>query len=360
MINNKCVTRGRNYAIDLLRIIAMLMVLTLHINLFGGFFNIKGSPLYELSILLYEHLSIVAVNVFVIISAWFLCDGHTATKKVFQLLITIIFWTIVTEFVAALLGEKITIYDIAKSIPVIGYSYGFLSGYMIMYMVSPYLNIILGSISQRQKFLIAFGIVLLFSFFAPITSSGYLKIGGGYHFAWFIGLYLVTAIIKHSQRQIGKYVYLCLYVILAIIGTLGDYYNINVIGSRDYNNIIVLIESFCIFLFFSKITINNDKIVRWIAFLAPFSFAVFLIHANFVLERYYQQFVFSQYISGTIMYLLLVPVAAVCTYIICSLLEYLRKTIFHYCKLDLTIDGLANKTDDIIDRVVKKLIDNNA
>lgn len=57
---------SRTYSLDLLRIIAMMMVLVLHTNLFGGFLKINSNDSYELCIDLYEHLSIVAVDVFII------------------------------------------------------------------------------------------------------------------------------------------------------------------------------------------------------------------------------------------------------------------------------------------------------
>ena len=53
---------SRTYSLDLLRIIAMMMVLVLHTNLFGGFLKINSNDSYELCIDLYEHLSIVAVD----------------------------------------------------------------------------------------------------------------------------------------------------------------------------------------------------------------------------------------------------------------------------------------------------------
>lgn len=73
---------SRTYSLDLLRIIAMMMVLVLHTNLFGGFLKINSNDSYELCIDLYEHLSIVAVDVFIIISAWFLRLKSTSFSKV--------------------------------------------------------------------------------------------------------------------------------------------------------------------------------------------------------------------------------------------------------------------------------------
>ena len=95
--------------------------------------------LMRLCIDLYEHLSIVAVDVFIIISAWFFkIKVYIFFSKVLNLIWTIMFWTVVMSSVAVLLGEQITLVDIAKSFPIIGEAYDFCSGYIILYLCSPF------------------------------------------------------------------------------------------------------------------------------------------------------------------------------------------------------------------------------
>ena len=81
----------RNYSIDLLRIISMIMVVVLHIDLFGHINRLSRTTSdfsFSYTVNLYQQLCIVAVNVFVIISAWFLCDrDKIATKKIVHLYI---------------------------------------------------------------------------------------------------------------------------------------------------------------------------------------------------------------------------------------------------------------------------------
>lgn len=153
---------SRTYSLDLLRIIAMMMVLVLHTNLFGGFLKINSNDSYELCIDLYEHLSIVAVDVFIIISAWFLRLKSTSFSKVLNLIWTIMFWTVVMSSVAVLLGEQITLVDIAKSFPIIGEAYDFCSGYIILYLCSPFLNKMLDNMSLKQLSLMTICVFLFF------------------------------------------------------------------------------------------------------------------------------------------------------------------------------------------------------
>jgi len=57
---------GRNHSIDLLRIVFMILVVMLHINLFGGLIkNANGSEniLFKFMVNFNEEISIIAVNV---------------------------------------------------------------------------------------------------------------------------------------------------------------------------------------------------------------------------------------------------------------------------------------------------------
>ena len=97
------------------------MVLALHFNMLCGFLNVNDRSFFEFSIKLYEHLSIVAVDVFIMISAWFLCEKESPFKigKLIDLLLVVIFWTVVSMIIAVCLGERVSIRDCLKSIPVI-------------------------------------------------------------------------------------------------------------------------------------------------------------------------------------------------------------------------------------------------
>lgn len=346
---------GRNISLDLLRIIAMMMVLILHTNLFGGFLKIESKDAYGFLITLYEHISIVAVDVFVIISAWFFRTKETSFTKVVTLFWIILFWTVVMSMVAVLLGETITLKDIVKSIPFIGRAYDFCGGYIIMYLCSPYLNKMLDNISKKQQTLFAIGSFILFSCFSPVTSSHYLLINGGYSFVWFIILYIITAWIKSLEKIFSKRFFLCAYIICSLGGAVAMFFNIPLLGDLEYNNPIVTISAFSLFLMFAQLRIKNPIVVKFVTFFAPLAFGVFLIHANFIFERWYQQFQFCKWLEGnSYIYVIGVPVFVIFIFVLCSLMEYLRVKLFKlinekeltvkFCnRLDLLSSTLINK-----------------
>lgn len=325
---------GRNVSLDLLRILAMMMVLVLHANLSGGFLRVEEQGLFKFFICLYEHFAIIAVNLFVIISAWFLRTKEASIFKVISLICTIVFWTVLTSFLAVLLGESLSQKDVMNAIPVLGRNYDFCSGYIVMYLCSPYLNKMLNNITNRQLSLLAIGAFLLFSVLTPIESSHYLSVGGGYSFMWFIMLYIFTAWIKTYERIFSPIKLLMIYLICCIVGAVADYYKTPpVLGGLGYNHPIVVISAFCMFLFFYQIRISNRFAVKTILFFAPLSFGVFLIHANPVLVRWYEQFQFCNMIERNVgVYMIGMPLFVVVLFALCAMLEWCRIRFFSFLK----------------------------
>lgn len=346
----------RNLSLDLLRIIAMMLVLVLHTNLFGGFLKIQYNDAYCFLINLYEQFAIVAVNVFVIISAWFLRTKYISFSKVLTLIWIILFWTVVMSLVAIGLGERVTFKDLIMVVPIIGRAYDFCSGYIVMYLFSPYLNKMLDNISFKWLSLLAVGTFILFSCLSPITSSHYLSINGGYSFIWFIMLYIITAWIKSLEKLPSKKLLICVYFLCSLGGAVAVFFNIPFIGNIDYNNPIVTISAFSLFLTFVQIKIQSPVLIRFISFFAPLSFGVFLIHAHPVLERWYQQFQFCNWLEGNVyLYLIGMPVFVIILFILCSLIEKLRMILFNVIHEKELTGKFCNSLDMFCSKIIGKL-----
>lgn len=348
-------TPPRNYGVDLLKILSMMMVLGLHLNKYGGFLDADMSYWEKFAVNYYEHLCIVAVNVFVIISAWFLRERTASINKTLSLVSAIVFWTIVSLLVVHLLGQNVTVKWVVKSIPFFGRAYDFLSGYLVMYMLSPVLNNMLNSSTRKQIALLAFGAFFVFSLMTPITSSAYLKINGGYSCFWFICLYLMTAYLKEYHRKLNRserFSLLSLYFIMGAIAVFFTLHKLPILGSLAYNNVMVTIAAFSIFLFFKDIKINNVYANRIIKFLAPMTLGVFLIHDHNLMEQYYLTLNLSSMFTGKMhLYIIGFPVILIIIYLICSVLEYIRIKMFDLVKIPDVLNKLALRIDGTLCKI---------
>ena len=95
----------RNSSIELLRIISMIGVVIVHYNNVG--MVLDGSP-NQYYLYLIESLFVCAVNVFVMISAYFLaCNQNRKLIKILELFVQVIVFNLVFYVFGVLRGHKV-------------------------------------------------------------------------------------------------------------------------------------------------------------------------------------------------------------------------------------------------------------
>lgn len=188
----------RKTSIDLLRIVSMLMVLTLYINMKGGFLESKSSTIKtESGILVF--ISIVAVNCYVLISGYFLCDKQFKLYRVFSTYLQTWFYSVIT-FVFLLCIKGITFSSglLLKSIfPFTFNSYWFVTNYILLLLISPILNISINNMSKIKMKVCLLVLLGVFCFCNTIISPiNPIDGTGGFGLVWFIVLYFTSAYIN--------------------------------------------------------------------------------------------------------------------------------------------------------------------
>ena len=149
---------GRQANFELLRIIAMFMVVILHWNTNSGLLLDVGSPVTGAGVwsLVTESVCIVAVNVYVLISGYFLSSCTFSFRRVAQVLVQTLFYTVLIPPVLALVGvlswsEVLNPYHIWNSIfPVQSGHYWFVSAYVVLCLLSPFFNAGLETLSPKR------------------------------------------------------------------------------------------------------------------------------------------------------------------------------------------------------------------
>ena len=195
----------RESNIELLRVVAMLMVVLLHCN----YFSLGGVKVVDIQqfagasfVKAYaEQLCIICVNVFVLISGWF--GIRPCVKGVLSLLFQVYFFHILILLFVYFCGENISIRSIIKPF-YFGSSYWFVVAYLILYSISPVLNAFVENASARMyiSVLVAF---FFFEFaFGWVSNFAGAAFNEGYTAISFIGLYLLARFIcRYSKRLVG-------------------------------------------------------------------------------------------------------------------------------------------------------------
>lgn len=282
MVRISSITKGpRQSNFELLRIVAMFMVLSFHANFWTlgepSISETRESPIPTFTRDFFEALCYGCVNVFILISGWF------GIKFSFKGLANFLFQSIFiisTVYAFAIAVGYIpfsftVILDCLYITPDIGW---FVKTYLGLYIISPALNACAEKLSKKNFE------ILLISFFTFQTVYG-LFLGSakfilnGYSVFSFIGLYLLSRylnIYKPSSYQYGIG-----FIILTIFATaiyfLSFYLGVPRIGYWIFSYIspIIILSSLMLLLYFKNLKLGHNKFINWVS---ASSFAVFLIH----------------------------------------------------------------------------------
>ena len=283
--------KKRNSNIEFLRIITMLMVVTLHMLNFGGLLEksntttLKGFLIWFL-----ESLCFVAVDCYVLIGSYFLSDSKFKIKRIIKLWVQTFFYSILMYvFFAFIIRQELT--DILINfIPVLLKNYWFVTCYIVLLILAPFLNKLIKTLSKEQYTMLLFIIIIIFSVWGTIIDPARtINYGGGYSISWFVCLYIIAGYIKrfYKNEKNRKITYFIIYLLMSFVNVLAHWlinkYNIKTFEPNvlyRYFSITVLIAALNLFLFFLNINIKQNMINRCIYFFSSATFGVYLIHEN--------------------------------------------------------------------------------
>lgn len=281
-INNK-----RNSNIEMLRIISMLLIVAHHFTLHG----------YEITKLEFSYNKLildffvlggkVGVNIFIIVSSFYLIDKKYSFEKLLKLIFSVKFYAIFFLFIGVIVKVRINVIAVLESIfPIIYQLYWFISGYIILYAISPILNISLESLNKEKLKILVVISLIIYSFINVF-------LGATLFFSsiiWFIILYIITYYIKiyinlnsfNSNKIIvvSLLSYVCIYLSVIIFDILGNRYMVlrqHMLYFAKENSIFTVISAFGFFLYFIKRKRFYSKIINYIS---SGTLAIYMIHEN--------------------------------------------------------------------------------
>lgn len=342
----------RNTGLDLLRLLAICMVIVLHYNYFrmGGLLGAVAPK--ETNYYLgqtTETFSIIACNLFVLISAYYLSAANRVkVRKVVDIGLMLVFYGLLCLAVAYAFGlapTEATGSDLMKSI----LNRWFVVTYVILYLIFPFLNRVIRSISRRKHLYL---IWLAFIFFS-VWPSVYTKVtvsDKGYGITNFILLYLIAAYIRRyadGRKRWGVLIpaYLGSVALTLLIqlypsyaeGSFRDFMDFVFMGkAMSYNFFLNVVSSVLLFLIFKNLSLRQSRAVSK---LQGFSLSVYVIHENIFLRQWLYRVVFrsTEYYHSPVMLAHLV-VTVLGIFVLCAAVETLRRLLFRY-----TVDPLISR-----------------
>ena len=357
----------RKTGLDCLKILAILMVVFQHmlgrIEAFGAF--PQNSPEYWLLWIL-RCFSKVNINVFVLISAYFLTRKEFSARHFFLNILEVWLYSILSYIAVIIISGEVQFMQLAKALlPVLSNSYWFVTCYIGLYMLSPLLNKFVHALSRQALLFavfVAYIVCCIYPNFFYLTRD---ETGGGRTLAWFVVLYLAAAYIRlhvdekgiKNKKRFCLICYVscstCAFAIkfacdnLAILtGSTTIFESLGMVFFSN-DSPMYFIASIALFLWmFTIVLTKNARLATLITRLSSHSYSVYLIHEG-PLATYIWAVFASVPMSGVTLalYILILPLSI---YLVCSAIDCLRKMLFSFVERNGMFIHWCEKCDTFV------------
>ena len=327
----------RNSSLELLRIIAMLMIIGHHIYRHGEFdfpVNIITiNKLWTQFLLIGGNLG---NNIFVLISGYFLVKSYGVKwLKLFNLWIRAFFWAVSIYLLFVFFGIEIpSIRTLLRVMcPITKPINWFIATYFVMYLVHPYVNIFLRSLTRGEYKKFIASVFIYWSIIPMITKSNFQANA----LINFICIYSLAGYVRLWADDFGsrKYIFfgalfaLANFFLVILVDIVAMKYNHFTVYTEYFLGMMrpfTVLSSLCMFIGFKHFKISS----RAINLIASATLGVYLTHENeFVRKSFLWQDIFHMAQLKDSPYLIpYTLVAIVIVYIVCTLIELLRSKIF--------------------------------
>lgn len=326
--DTKNTVRSSNF--EALRIVCMLFIIAGHLIMWHKFTSESIARIVSCGV---RPLFSVAVDCFVLISGWF--GIKFKFSKILSLNNTLTFWTFVLCAFALFVGLHTLVlkHDILMLVPLLTRKYWFITVYVGLCFLAPYLNLFAESLSKenfKKLLLTCTGLFVLLPTLGAFFNFESLTLDSGYGIVNFSVLYLFGRFMRlHNIPQRPAWQYFVAYVILmGACGVLQVAYS-SILGFEfttllSYDTFFVFFGSITLFCAFARLEFTN----RLVNTMATVCFAVYIIHIHPWIGGWtFENLIGLKNVTDSwfLFYLLVVPVI---TYLCCFILEQARLSLY--------------------------------
>lgn len=323
-MKSNCQNKSRNSSVELIKIFAILMIVLSHSTpdyadkTSESYVNLScaSSNLQILIAVIIGILGQVGNCIFIVCSSYFLVDCyHVNTKKILSVIIDTVLISIIFLLIFMVCGYELELKEIIKQLfPILFQNNWYITAYIIMLFICPYINIIL-KFAETKKLVF---LVSVLTFFYMLVDSVYPEAYFCNKLISFISIYTLVGFIKkyHNDYMIKitktnlSVLIIFGLLLLAIISFNYIGLHISIIGIRlasifRFNNPIIV--AFCIILLYS--CLNKHFVVKQINNLSGISLYIYIIHENALvadkIKPLYWEFVFDHFTYKCLIVLIL-------------------------------------------------------
>ena len=265
------------------------MVLVLHALMKTGALEYGDSLLTYAYYWLLEAACICAVNIFVLISGYFQINAQFKGRNVIKIAFGGVWiYSVMFSWVEIVFeGYPLTLRWLIKAFfPLLTKKYWFANAYLVLYIISPFLDKLLLSLSAKQRTIFVAILIALFSIRTTIFPLSWGQdLSGGMGILWFVTLYCVAAWLRLYFKERQKPLKYWLVYLAATALLAGSKIILMVLGAEEYSgklygysSCVVLIQAVALFMAFLNSRLIVGKWAQAINAIAKHSFSVYIIH----------------------------------------------------------------------------------
>lgn len=363
MNNDQAETQKRNLGIDLLRILSMYMIVTVHFLGAGGVRNNTTGVNYAVA-WFFEAICYCAVDCYALISGYVNCTKKiNRINRMMKLWLQVIYYTI--GFFLIFLLTKAIRFNVKDAIhavlPITTSHYWYVTAYMGLLVLMPYLNTLIEGLNRNQAATLIVVLALTFSCYATfaLRLGDPMGLNGGYSMLWLIILYLIGA----STRRFAFFEHVSprVFIIVMLLCVCLTWLWKMTVPARlspswffSYTSPTVLISAVCLIGIFMKINVSGKCAIGVIRASASATLGIYLIHENELISSLLTGR-FSCVGSITFwVFPLCVILFPAFLFLVCLIIEKARQGLFKMFGADRLIDRLSAGIDARFNRILRK------
>jgi surface polysaccharide O-acyltransferase-like enzyme len=291
----------------------------------------------------------IAVNLYVLVSGYFLVNARFKVSRIIRTWVSALFYSVIITTMFLLLSlEPWSIVTFGKSFfPLSTDAYWFVSQYIGLLILSPFLAMLVRQLSYRQYVALLIGMGLMVLSVIPDFPLGKrFSISHGNSVWSFVYLFFIAGFIRLHLKRIpmGKLVVTVLGLALLTMVSemvLGIHNGVGHLLWFNYNGILLFL-SVAVFVFIRQQQIPETGIWSLMVKVAPYTFGVYLIHDHLLMRDWIWKTLSMTSYANQWIYALAVMVVCVLIFAICILIDTVRKRLFAILKMDdlmIRLDG---------------------
>lgn len=311
MFVDKIDSKNRLYVIDLLKAIAIFLVVLSHSMPkynpdMPGYINVLNSTtdIQHLILIIINYLGQFGNAIFIICSAWFLVDCDKVNwKKVKRIIFDTCFISILFLLIFIVSTGMLPDNFIQYIFPITFRHNWFVPCYLIFYILHPLINYGINyySLNKKENLKYVFIIFILYSFIATVIPNAYCSS----ELSGFFIIYIIVSVIKNgdlknvfankkTRKNILSISLIGFFLYIFILNYLGNRVGgfANKIGNwTTFYNPIIIFCSISFFLYFIYNKYNSRSVV---CLVSKITLLIYIIHENKIIREYTRGILFKK------------------------------------------------------------------